>query len=171
PAAVLRAFKAVFFAVLINGIVLGWVIRAMVKIAAPFVHWEAWIGADALTAFERVWPDAFTIGGPGDTLTVIALFGLIAVYSSMGGIRGVILTDLVQFTLAMVGSITFAWIAVDEVGGLSGLLAGLNRHYDAERVLAFMPASGAAWLPVQLFLIYIAVQWWAQYFSDGSGYL
>ncbi|HUE77927.1 MAG TPA: sodium:solute symporter family protein [Longimicrobiales bacterium] len=171
PATLLRGFKAVFFAVLINGIVLGWVIRAMVKIAAPFVRWEEWIGADALSGFEAAWPDVLTIGGPGDTLTVLALFALIAVYSSMGGIRGVILTDLVQFTLAMVGSIAFAWIAVDRVGGLDGLVAGLDAHYDADRVLAFIPGADAAWLPLQLFFIYIAVQWWAQYFSDGSGYL
>lgn len=171
PATLLRGFKAVFFAVLINGIVLGWVIRAMVKIASPFTDWQAWIGAGSLAGFEAAWPDALTIGGPGDTLTVLALFGLIALYSSMGGIRGVILTDLVQFVLAMVGSIAFAWIAVEYVGGIDGLKAGLERHYDADRVLAFVPGAGAAWLPIQLFLIYIAVQWWAQYFADGSGYL
>ena len=171
PATVLRGFKALFFAVLINGIVLGWVVRAMVKIASPFVRWEEWIGPSALASFEAAWPAALTIGGPGDTLTVLVLFGLIAVYSSLGGIRGVILTDLLQFGLAMVASIAFAWIAVGHVGGLDGLVAGLDRHYDADRVLAFVPASDAAWLPVQLFLIYIAVQWWAQYFSDGSGYL
>ncbi|MEX2609254.1 MAG: sodium:solute symporter family protein [Gemmatimonadota bacterium] len=171
PATLLRGFKAVFFAVLINGIVLGWVIRAMVKIAAPFTRWEAWIGADALAAFEAAWPAALTIGGPGDTLTVLVLFGLIAFYSSLGGIRGVILTDLVQFALAIVASVAFAWVAVEAVGGLEGLRAGLDVHYDADQVLAFTPGLDAAWLPVQLFFIYIAVQWWAQYFSDGSGYL
>ncbi|HUF12591.1 MAG TPA: sodium:solute symporter family protein [Longimicrobiales bacterium] len=172
PSAVaLRGFKAVFFALLINGIVLGWVIRAMVKIAAPFVHWEAWLGADAVAAFGHAWPDALAIGGPGDTITVLVLFGMIALYSSLGGIRGVILTDLLQFALALVASITFAWIAVDSVGGMGGLVTGLEQHYDADRVLAFVPSTGAAWLPLQVFLIYIAVQWWAQYFSDGSGYL
>lgn len=170
-ATALRGFKAVFFAVVINGIVLGWVIRAMVKIAAPFVAWEAWLGADAVAAFERFWPEALAIGGPGDTITVLVLFGLIALYSSMGGIRGVILTDLLQFALALIASVTFAWIAVDSVGGMDGLLSGLEQHYDADRVLAFVPSAGAAWLPVQVFLIYIAVQWWAQYFSDGSGYI
>ncbi len=171
PATLLRGFKAVFFAVVINGIVLGWVIRAMVKIAAPFTRWDAWIGPEAVAGFEAAWPDALTIGGPGDTLTVLALFGLIAVYSSMGGIRGVILTDLVQFLMAMAGSIAFAWIAVSHVGGLDGLISGLASHYDADRVLAFVPSAGAAWLPLRLFFIYIAVQWWAQYFADGSGYL
>lgn len=170
-ATLLRGFKSVFFAILINGIVLGWVIRAMVKIAAPFVRWEEWLGAGRLAAFESAWPDAITIGGSGDTLTVLVLFGLIALYSSMGGIRGVILTDLLQFVLGLGGSVLFAWIAVDSVGGISGLHAGLTEHYDAERVLSFVPGAGAAWLPVQLFLIYVAVQWWAQYFSDGSGYI
>ena len=171
PATVLRGFKAVFFAIVINGIILGWVVRAMVKIAAPFAQWEAWLGAERLAAFEAVWPAALTIGGPGDTVTVLVLFGLIAVYSSLGGIRGVILTDLFQFVLAIVASIMFAWLAVAHVGGLDGLMAGLARHYDADQVLAFVPSAQAAWLPLQIFLIYIAVQWWAQYFSDGSGYL
>jgi solute:Na+ symporter, SSS family len=171
PATVLRGFKAVFFAIVINGIVLGWVVRAMVKISAPFTRWGEWIGDDRLAAFEAAWPAALTIGGPGDTLTVLVLFGLIAVYSSLGGIRGVILTDLFQFVLAIGASITFAWIAVAHVGGLDGLVAGLDLHYDASQVLAFVPSADAAWLPVQIFLIYIAVQWWAQYFSDGSGYL
>jgi solute:Na+ symporter, SSS family len=170
-ATLLRGFKAVFFSVLINGIVLGWVIRAMVKIAAPFVRWDVWLGAGFVAGFERIWPDALAIGAPGDTLTVLALFALIAVYSSMGGIRGVILTDLLQFTLALFASVAFAWVAVGNVGGLDGLLDGLAANYDADALLAFVPASDAAWLPVQVFLIYIAVQWWAQYFSDGSGYL
>jgi solute:Na+ symporter, SSS family len=170
-ASLLRGFKAVFFAAIINGIVLGWVIRAMVKIAAPFVHWEDWLGPARLAAFEARWPAALTIGGPGDTLTVVALFAFIAIYSSLGGIRGVILTDLLQFGLALAASVAFAWVAVDAVGGLASLRVGLETHYDADQVLTFVPGAGAAWLPVQVFLIYLAVQWWAQYFSDGSGYL
>ena len=170
-ASVLRGFKAVFFAVVINAIVLGWVIRAMVKIAAPFVHWDEWLGASTVTAFAEAWPAVLSVGGPGDTLTVLVLFGLIGIYSSLGGIRGVILTDLFQFGLALAASVLFAWFAVDSVGGMDGLLAGLAVHYDADQVLAFVPSSGAAWLPLQVFFIYLAVQWWAQFASDGSGYL
>ena len=44
----LRGFKAAFFAILINAIILGWVVRAMVKIAAPFVDWQALLGAGAV---------------------------------------------------------------------------------------------------------------------------
>lgn len=171
-AAALRAFKAGFFAILLNAIILGWVVRAMVKIASPFTDWESWLGADTLDAFTHAWPQALLIGQSGsDTLTVLALFGLVGLYSTMGGIRGVILTDLVQFALALSGGILFAWYAVDRVGGLSGLRSELAVRYDADQVLAFVPPMDSAWLPVQVFLIYVAVQWWAQYYSDGSGYL
>ena len=170
-ATLLRAFKAFFFAVLINGIVLGWVIRAMAKIAAPFIDWRSWLGADAVAAVAAYWPGWLMVGTMNDTLTVVALFALITLYSSMGGIRGVILTDLLQFVIAIVASVTFAWIAVAHVGGLDGMRAALDVHYDADALLAFVPGPNAAWLPVHIFVIYIAVQWWAQYFSDGSGYL
>ncbi|HEX7117558.1 MAG TPA: hypothetical protein VF212_02140, partial [Longimicrobiales bacterium] len=171
-ATLLRGFKAVFFAVLINGIVLGWVFRAMSKIARPFVHWDAWLGAGRFGALDAAWPDWLLFGTLGDTLTVLALFAMVVLYSTMGGIRGVILTDLLQFAIAMVGSILFAVYAVGAVGGIDGLMAGLAEHYDdPSQILAFVPGTDAAWLPVQVFLVYLAVQWWAQYFSDGSGYI
>src|SRR5690606_18825962 len=111
-------------------------------------------------------------GTLNDTLTVLVLFALVTTYSTLGGIRGVILTDLFQFGIAIVASVTFAWVALDAVGGMDGLRAGLATHYDRpDELLAFVPGPGAAWLPLQLFAIYIAVQWWAQYYSDGSGYL
>ncbi|MGH7475569.1 MAG: sodium:solute symporter family protein [Longimicrobiales bacterium] len=171
-AALLRGFKAVFFAVVINGIVLGWVIRAMTKISAPFVHWEVWLGEAGYAALAGVWPSWLLFGELSDTLTVLALFALVTVYSSLGGIRGVILTDLLQFVLAITASIAFAWFAVAAVGGLGGLRAGLASHYpDPAEILAFVPSTDAAWLPLSVFAVYLGVQWWAQYFSDGSGYL
>lgn len=171
-AAMLRAFKAGFFALLLNAIILGWVVRAMVKIASPFTNWEGWIGTDAVASFGRFWPHSLLIGGSNeDTLTVLVLFGLVGLYSTMGGIRGVILTDLVQFALALLGGVIFAWYAVDSVGGLAGLRSEIAQRYDADQVLAFIPPLDSAWLPLHVFLIYVAVQWWAQYYSDGSGYL
>ena len=172
PAAFLRGFKAGFFALLINGIVLGWVIRAMTKIATPFVPWDTWLGPTRWEALEQVWPSWLLVGGVSDTLTVLVLFALIALYSSLGGIRGVILTDLVQFLLALGGSVLFAWLAVSHVGGLGALKVGLASHHpDVNGLLAFFPRRGAVWLPLHVLAIFLAVQWWAQYFADGSGYL
>ena len=171
-ASLLRAFKAVFFAGIVNGIVLGWVIRAMAKIARPFTRWPDWLGEAQYASLASEWPTWMLLGDLSDTLTIFVLFGVIAVYSSLGGIRGVILTDLVQFGLAIVGSIAFAVLAVREVGGIGAIHEGLAAHYpDPGEILAFFPGFDAAWLPVQVFLVYLAVQWWAQYFSDGSGYL
>src|SRR5690554_762684 len=76
-ATLLRGFKAVFFAVLINGIVLGWVIRAMSKISQPFVHWDQWFGAARFSALEAAWPAWLLFGTLNDTLTVLALFALV----------------------------------------------------------------------------------------------
>jgi Na+/proline symporter len=172
-AALLRAFKAIFFSVLINGIILGWVVRAMSKIAAPFVHWENWLGPQRFEALAAAWPSWLLLGTLNDTVTVLALFALITLYSSLGGIRGVILTDLIQFTMAIVASFGFAWVAVSHVGGLGGLRGSLAQLYGAEAtdILAFVPREGSAWLPLKVFAVYLAVQWWAQYFADGSGYL
>jgi solute:Na+ symporter, SSS family len=172
PASFLRAFKAIFFSVLINGMVLGWVIRAMTKISTPFADWESWLGVERHAALGEFWPAWLLFGSLGDTLTVLVLFALVTIYSTMGGIRGVILTDLFQFGLAVVASVTFAWFALRTVGGMEGMRAGLTANYDSpEQILAFVPRSEAAWLPLQVFAIYLGVQWWAQYFSDGSGYL
>jgi Na+/proline symporter len=170
-ATALRAFKALFLAIVLNGIVLGWVVRAMAKIAAPFVQWSDWLGAERMQFLQQHWPHWLLVGGLNDTLTVIVLFVVITLYSSMGGIRGVILTDLLQFAIAIVASVLFAAIAVSHVGGLHQLVTALDARYDAHALLSFVPSGDAAWLPLHIFAIYLAVQWWAQYFSDGSGYL
>src|SRR5690606_39780891 len=78
-------------------------------------------------------------GVRGFHVTGVQTCALPILYSSLGGFRGVILTDLLQFLLGLGGSILFAWIAVDSVGGISGLHAGLAQHYEAERVLSFLP--------------------------------
>ncbi|MFH1723859.1 MAG: sodium:solute symporter family protein [Elusimicrobiota bacterium] len=172
PAAFLRAFKACFLALVINCIVLGWVFRAMSKIADPFLSWKSLLGADTYAALTSAWPSWLIFDNPNNTITVLIIFALTVAYSSMGGIRGVILTDLIQFTMAMAGSILFAAYAVSHVGGVSSLIESLHAQYpNADEILSFMPSMGAVWLPFHIFLIYMLVQWWAQQSSDGSGYL
>jgi len=172
PAAFLRAFKAGFLAIVLNCIILGWVFRAMSKIADPFIRWNEILGADTYTSLINVWPTWLVFDNPNNTFTVLTIFSITVVYSSMGGIRGVILTDLVQFTMALVGSILFAVYAMDRVGGPDGLIETLSTHYpDADAIMSFTPSFEAAWLPLQVFLVYIFVQWWAKHESDGTGYL
>ncbi len=173
PARLLRGFKACYFSLLVNGIVLGWVFRAMSKISRPFISWEHILGSELYQALAQRWPPLLLFDDFNNTLTVLAIFSVVVVYSSLGGIRGVILTDLFQFALAMICAIVFACYAVDHVGGLDQMIASLHSLYPdrADDLLRFWPSGESALLPVNIFLVYVALLWWAQYFSDGSGYL
>ncbi len=172
PAAFLRGFKAFFLSIVLNCIVLGWVFRAMSKIADPFIRWEQLLGPAYGTLMGH-WPSWLIFDNPNNTLTVLFIFALTVTYSSLGGIRGVILTDLFQFVMAMAGSVIFTCYAVGRVGGLDGLIAGIHSHYptNAKEILSFTPSLDAVWLPFQVFLVYFFIQWWAKQDSDGTGYL
>ena len=65
-----------------------------------------------------------------------------------------------------------AFTAVRFVGGLSALVTKIQAIYpNGHALLRFRPTFGDAGLPFQVFLVYIGIQWWAKYWSDGSGYL
>ncbi|EMO51769.1 sodium:solute symporter family protein [Leptospira noguchii] len=173
PAIILRMVKAFYLSILVNSIVLGWVFKAMSKITGPFLDWKDLLGADRFMIIQNVWPSFLIFDSLNNTITVLILFLVVVVYSSMGGIQGVILTDLVQFALGMGGAILFAVYAVSSLGGISGLLSKMEEVYPDkhESILSFWPDFQEASLPINVFLIFISVQWWAQYYSDGSGYL
>lgn len=172
PAAFLRGFKALFMSIVINCIILGWVFRAMSKIADPFIQWQALLPPGVYTDIMAHWPAWLIFDNPNNTLTVLVVFTLVVIYSGVGGIRGVILTDLLQFSMAVIGSITFTVLAVSYVGGIDGLLTRMHSQYpNAEEILSFAPDLSATWLPFQVFLVFIMVQWWAKHDSDGTGYL
>ncbi|MBW0435310.1 Na+:solute symporter [Leptospira yasudae] len=173
PATILRMVKAFYLSILVNSIVLGWVFKAMSKITGPFLDWKDLIGADGFALVQSLWPSFLIFDSLNNTITVLILFLVVIVYSSMGGIQGVILTDLVQFALGMGGAILFAVYAVSSQGGISGLLTKMEEVYPDryESILSFWPDFQDASLPFTVFLIFVSVQWWAQYYSDGSGYL
>jgi len=173
PASMLRIFKAGYFSLLVNGIVLGWVFRAMSKISSPFISWPRILGTDAFQMLAEIWPGMLIFDDLNNTLTVLVIFAVVVAYSTMGGIRGVILTDLFQFALAMICAVLFACFAVSHVGGLEELILSLHKLYPekADKLLQFWPSGSDPLLPLNIFLVYIGLLWWAQYFSDGSGYL
>jgi Na+/proline symporter len=151
PAAALRGFRALYLAIPINLIIMGWVNLAMIKILGVV------LGIAPVTSF-------------------MLLFGITLVYSAVSGLWGVVVTDFVQFIIAMLGSIVLAWYAVSEVGGIDALVQRLPEHYpSADAALSFFPAAGAAWMPITAFLAYLTVQWWATYYPGsepgGGGYV
>lgn len=169
-AVALRAFKAFFFAIIINCITMGWVIRAVGKIVATFVDWSV-LAPGFHSAVASVWPQGLAIETANEGISIVIMAAFALFYSTLGGLRSVVLTDLLQFTLAMAGAILFAVFAVDHVGGLDTLLVRL-RELDpqgAESTLSLLPRGlgGAALFG---FITYLTVQWWAQHNSDGGGY-
>ena len=148
PAAALRGFKACYFAVIYNFIVLGWVLKGMATVA------ETVLGIDPVYA---------VLGG--------AAFALL--YALLAGFWGVVITDVVQFCLAMAGSITLAVIAVSRIGGITELKARLAASpLVSADTTAFIP-GGDLGLDSNFFkfLVFVTLMWWASHNADGGGYL
>jgi Na+/proline symporter len=95
------------------------------------------------------------------------------VYSSLGGLKGVLLTDFFQFFIAMIGSFGAAYYVLDlpEIGSLSNLLA----HEVVATKLDFLPDFSNPNVYVPIFILPIAIQWWATWYPGaepgGGGYI
>jgi Na+/proline symporter len=151
PARGLRGFKAIYLGLVLNSIVIGWVTKAMLGI------------------LTRIFPEL----PPGWILA--ALLALTFAYTTLSGLWGVVATDVLQFAVAMVGSILLAVLAVGEVGGLPELVARAREVGDAHGrdLLSILPrgddlfASGVA--------VLVLVNWWAVYYPGvepgGGGYV
>ncbi len=151
-ASFLRGFRALYIGLPINCITMGWVILAMQKIVV------------------------LTFDLPDNPYTkVIVVLGclLIAgIYCALSGFWGVVMTDIVQFGMAMVGSIALAIIAVNKIGGIGALKEKLVDVYGAEHnILNFTPDFSAGTMAIITFGVYLGMQWWAANGVDGSGYI
>lgn len=176
PASVLRTVRSLLFGVVYNCIILGWVMRAMAKIVMPFFRWDVWLPG-LTTALASIWPESSPLGSPSEGLTIIALLSVVGFYSSLGGIRGVVLTDVIQLGMALLGSIFLAVQAWTHVGGRAGIVGGLNALYGpGHGYLDLLPSTDTGWLNsvgigAFAFGLYLIVQSYANIPADGGGYL
>ena len=144
----LRAFRAIYLGVFFNVMIMATVCLAGIKIGGVLL---------GLTPFQCVFYSSL--------ITVI--------YSSLGGLRSVIITDLIQFVLAMVGSIWACYylINLDQIGGLDALI---NNPLIIDK-LNFLPDFNDYDSLVTILIIPIAVQWWAVWYPGaepgGGGYI
>jgi len=162
PAAFLRGLKALYSSVLINCIVMGWVILAMRKISLVTL---------GLTGTEAIaLPGGLQV--PPETAVTIGIILLALIYSVLSGLWGVVVTDFLQFAVAMCGSIALAIVAVRAVGGVANIIPALTASGAApSSVLHFAPERGAGELALITFGVYLGVQWWAFRNSDGGEYI
>jgi solute:Na+ symporter, SSS family len=193
PAAFLRGFKAVYLGLLMNCLILGWVTNAMVSIIAVLLGPMMPQGKTLQLALGGHTLVGYTLGPPEHTALMICIFILVpftGIYTSIGGLWGVLVTDFFQFILKMGMVIVLAWVAVAKIGGMQALKLRLQVVGEAVRQsgettsnpLAFFPdfhlgwTSAAIWtLPVLTFLTYLGVQWWSAWYPGaepgGGGYV
>ncbi len=151
-ARMLRGFLGVFHAGITNTLTLSWVLLA----AAGII--DVLLDVDKLTA-----------------LVVACSIGM--VYSLLAGLWGVVLTDMLQFVIAMVGAIWIAVLAWDAAGGTGGILEAAEVGGWKDTVLAFVPPPGeGTWMssafwtaPLVAFAVNLGVSWWAKDGIDGGG--
>src|ERR1700676_1090568 len=193
PAAFLRGFRALYLGALMNCLILGWVIKAMISITTVLLGdaiaegrvLQVVLGGGALFPY--------TLGAPAHTALLICVLLLVpftGIYTFIGGLLGVLVTDLFQFCLKMTMIVVLAWVAVAKIGGVTLLKIQLS-HIDSTvrqtgqptgAILSFFPAFHLGWsidaiwtLPVITLVLYLAMQWWASWYPGaepgGGGYV
>ena len=164
PAAFLRGFRAVYLGLLMNCLILGWVTKAMISIVSITLH---------MSEFHAL------------LVCVLFLVPFTGFYVALGGLWGVLWTDVFQFILKMAIVIAVAYYAVHAIGGMDVMLNKLSAMRAAnggsDPVSLFPDFSQAftaenLWtLPVITFVVFIAVQWWAFWYPGaepgGGGYI
>jgi len=147
-AAFLRGFRAIYLGVFFNVMIMASVCLAAIKIGGvlfDLAPWESVLYASVITV----------------------------AYSSLGGLRGVIFTDFLQFIVAMVGSIWAAWyiVTLPEIGGMQALF----EHENVASKLNFLPDFNDTATLWPLLIIPLAVQWWSVWYPGaepgGGGYI
>tara|TARA_Y100000741_G_scaffold346173_1_gene312272 strand:+ start:79 stop:1812 length:1734 start_codon:yes stop_codon:yes gene_type:complete len=148
PAAFLRGFRAIYLGLIFNVLVMGSVSLAAIKFGEIILGWPGWL-----------------------TLSIACSITLL--YSTLGGLRAIIITDFFQFILAMIGSV---WgciyiLNLENIGGIKNLI----QHPQVADKISMLPdfSNPDIWVPV--LFIPLAVQWWASYYPGsepgGGGYI
>ncbi len=147
-AAFLRGFRALYLGVFYNVMIIATVTLAATKIGGVL------LGLDPLT-------------------TVLIAGSVTVLYSATSGLWGVVVTDLILFVVAMIGSIAAAFFALQqpEVGGLAGLIS----NPDLQSAMRFFPDFSDWSVALGIFIVPIAVQWWSAWYPGaepgGGGYV
>ena len=148
PAAFLRGFRAIYLGVFFNVMIMATVTLAAIKIGGVML-------------------------GISPIQTVLIASIVTVAYTSLGGLKGVILTDFFQFGIAMIGVIWAAFVIVSlpEIGSLNNLLT----HENVTGKLNFLPDFNDMNVLVPLFIMPLAVQWWSVWYPGaepgGGGYI
>jgi SSS family solute:Na+ symporter len=147
-AAFLRGFRALYLGVFFNIMIMASVCLAAIKIGSVLL---------GFTAVE----------------TLIIASTITVLYSSLGGLKGVVITDFFQFILAMGATFWATYYIIDlpQIGSLDALLT----HPNVIPKLDFIPDFQQREVFITLFILPIAIQWWSVWYPGaepgGGGYI
>ncbi|MDN5211286.1 sodium:solute symporter family protein [Fulvivirgaceae bacterium BMA12] len=148
PAKFLRGFRSIYLGLFFNIITLASVNLAAIKIGGIML---------GLSPVETV-----LIGGV-----------ITAIFSAVGGFRGVVYTDFLLFFVAIVGAVGAAYYLVNipEVGGVSKLIS----HENVSGKLSILPDFSDTEALIAILIIPLAIQWWSSWYPGaepgGGGYI
>lgn len=191
----LRAYNAAHRSIFLNCITMGWVTLAMTKIIGILVEIPTlvmvkgegliWLHTGTTLAEKGITPERIGWMADEKILGVLVCVLIALSYAVLAGIWGVVATDLIQFFLAMIGSISLAFFSVSKLGGMTAMRekvfaaietygpgleeAGYSPLADSSAMLSFMPDLSSGSLAVASFIIMITVFWWGG--SEGGGFL
>ena len=139
-ATLVRGFRAVYLGLFFNCVIMASVNLAAVKIASVLLGWPM-----------------------TQTLLVCAVLNVF--FAATSGLWGVLVTDFIQFGVAMAGSLATAYFALQrpEVGGLSGLIDRIP-----PQTLALVPDFGNWGLTLTILIIPVTVQWWSVWYPGAE---
>ncbi len=139
-ASLVRGFRALYLGLFFNCVIMATVNLAAAKIANVVLGWPI-----------------------GQTLLICA--GLNIVFAATSGLWGVLVTDFLQFGIAMTGAVALAVFSLrqPEVGGLAGLIARTD-----PATLNLVPDFGDWGLTLSLLVIPLTVQWWSVWYPGSE---
>jgi SSS family solute:Na+ symporter len=140
PARWVRGFRAIYLGLFFNIVIMATVNLAAAKIANVLLGWPM-----------------------GRTLVICSVLNV--AFAATSGLWGVLVTDFIQFGIAMTGSFAAAYYALQrpEVGGLHGLLAKTNAS-----VIRMVPDLSNWSVALPIFVVPLAVQWWATWYPGAE---
>ncbi|MFH1851207.1 MAG: sodium:solute symporter family protein [Candidatus Neomarinimicrobiota bacterium] len=149
-AGILRGFRALYLAFPINCVIMGWVTLGMSKIIQVMTGINSWY-------------------------ILIVLFILTGLYIVVSGLWGVVVTDFLQFIIAMTGAVVLMFYALNAVGGVGGLQAGLIERFGPDHFYLDFSPIGHPKILLSTVLVWLGVQWWASWYPGaepgGGGYI
>ena len=135
-----RGFRSIYLGLFFNCVIMASVNLAAAKIANVMLGWPM-----------------------GKTLVICALLNI--AFAATSGLWGVLVTDFIQFGIAMTGSVAAAYYALKqpEIGGIAGLIDKIPAG-----TLNLVPDFGDWSLTLTVLIIPLTVQWWSVWYPGAE---